>query len=146
MQALSEELLKLKSASEHYEETKESLRKMCESIDKISLTHQALTNNIKQVLAEMEKTNSDNKKIREFIQGLFDEAKNRFEAEAQRHETAVEASLTKKYKEISDEFRKQTEKIHQDNANQSKSMRLMKSLIVVGIVMEVVLIIRIFLF
>ena len=120
LQALSEELLKLKSASEHYEETKENLQKMCESIDKISLTHQKLTDNIRQVLAEMEKTNLENKKTREFIQSLYDEAKHLFEAEAHRHEA--------------------------DNANQSKALRLAKSLIVVGIVMEAVVIIRMFLF
>ena len=146
LQALSEELLKLKSASEHYEETKENLQKMCESIDKISLTHQKLTDNIRQVLAEMEKTNLENKKTREFIQSLYDEAKHLFEAEVRRHEAAVEASLTKKYDEISDEIRKQTERIHQDNTNQSKALRLIKSLIVVGIVMEAVVIIRMFLF
>jgi phage host-nuclease inhibitor protein Gam len=120
LQALSEELLKLKSASEHYEETKENLQKMCESIDKISLTHQKLTDNIRQVLAEMEKTNLENKKTREFIQSLYDEAKHLFEAEAHRHEA--------------------------DNANQSKALRLTTSLIVVGIVMEAVVIIRMFLF
>ena len=146
LQALSEELLKLKSASEHYEETKENLQKMCESIDKISLTHQKLADNTRQVLAEMEKTNLENKKTREFIQNLYDEAKHLFEAEAHRHETAVEASLTKKYDEIRDEIRKQTERIHQDNTNQSKALRLIKSLIVVGIVMEAVVIIRMFLF
>jgi len=120
LQALSEELLKLKSSSEHYEETKENLQKMCASIDKISLTHQKLIDNIRQVLAEMEKTNLENKKTREFIRSLYDEAKHLFEAEAQRHEA--------------------------DNANQSKALRLTKSLIVVGIVMEAVVIIRMFLF
>ena len=124
LQALSEELLKLKSASEHYEETKENLQKMCESLDKISLTHQKLTDNIKQVLGEMEKTNLEN----------------------QRREAAVEASLTKKYDDIVDEVRKQTEIIHKDKTNQSKSLRLIKSLIVLGIVIEAVVIIRIVFF
>jgi dsDNA-specific endonuclease/ATPase MutS2 len=146
LQALSEELLKLKSASEHYEETGENLQKMCESIDKISQTHQKLTENMNQATTEMEKANLENKKTREFIQNLYDEAKHLFEAEAHRHEAAVEASLTKRYNEISDEIRKQTETIYQDNANQSKALRLTKSLIVVGIVMEAVLIIRMFLF
>lgn len=146
LHALSEELLKLKSASEHYEETKENLQKMCESIDQISLTHQKLTDNIRQVLAEIEKTNLENKQTREFIQNLYNEAKHFFEAEAYRHEAAVEASLTKKYGEISDEIRKQTERISQDNANQSKAQRLIKYLIVVGIALEAVVIIRMFLF
>ena len=146
LQALSEELLKLKSASEHYEETRENLQKMCESIDKISQTHQRLTENMNQATTEMEKANLENKKTREFIQNLYDEAKHLFEAEAHRHEAAVEASLTKRYNGISDEIRKQTETIQQDNANQSKALRLIKSLIVVGIVMEAVVIIRMFLF
>jgi len=138
--------LKLKSASEHYDETRENLQKMCESIDKIFQTHQKLTENMNQAIAEMEKTNLENKKTREFIQGLYDEAKNRFEAEAQRHEAAVEASITEKYNEINDGVRKQTDKILQDNANKSKSLRLMKVLIVVGIALEAVAIIRTFLF
>jgi uncharacterized protein (UPF0335 family) len=146
LQALSEELLKLKSASEHYDETKENLRKMCESIDKISLTHQTLTDNIKQVLVEMEKANLDNKKTREFIQSLYDEAKNLFDAEVRKQEEAVEASITKNCNEISDEIRKQTERIQQDNANQSRSLRLVKSLVLVGIILEAVIIVRMFLF
>ena len=146
LQALSEELMKLKSASEHYEETKENLRKMCESIDKISQTHQTLTNNIRQALVEMEKSNADNQQVREFIRGLYEEAKNVFESETQKHEAATEASLAKKYSEVSDEFRKETDKVHQDYANQSKSLRLVKALIVVGIVMEAIIIVRLFLF
>jgi uncharacterized phage infection (PIP) family protein YhgE len=146
LQALSEELLKLKSASEHYEETRESLQKICGSIDKISQTHQKLTENMNQAITEMEKANSENKKTREFMQSLYDEAKQLFDAEAHRHEAAVEASLTKRYNEISDEIRKQTETIQQDNANQSKALRLIESLIVVGIAMEAVVIIRMFLF
>jgi predicted AlkP superfamily phosphohydrolase/phosphomutase len=137
---------KLKSASEHYEETKENLLKICESIDKISLTHQTLTNNIREVLAEMEKTNLDNKKTKEFIQGLYDEAKDHLREETQRHEAAVEASLTKKFNDISDEVRKQIDKVHQENTNQSKSLRLVKALLSVAIIVEVAIIILMFLF
>ena len=146
LQSLSEELLKLKSASEHYEETRENLQKMCESIDKVSQTHQKLTENMSQAIAEMENANSENKKTREFIQSLYDEAKHLYDAEAHRHEAAVEASLTKRFNEISDEIRKQTETIHQGNAKQSKTLRLVGSLIAVGIVLEVVVLIRMFLF
>ena len=95
--------------------------KKCANLSTRSLTHQKLTDNIRQVLAEMEKTNLEN----------------------QRREAAVEASLTKKYDEIIDEVRKQTEIIHQDKTNQSKSLRLIKALIVLGIVIEAVVIIRI---
>ena len=144
LQALSEELLKLKSASEHYEETRANLQKMCESIDKVSQTHQNLTENMNQALAEMEKATSENQKTREFIQSLYDEAKEFFDAEAHKHEEAVEASLTKRFNEISDEIRKQTETINQDNAKQSKTLRLVGSLIAVGIVLEVVVLIRMF--
>ena len=146
LQSLSEELLKLKSASEHYEETRENLQKMCVSIDKVSQTHQKLTENMSQAIAEMENANSENKKTREFIQSLYDEAKHLYDAEAHRHEAAVEASLTKRFNEISDEIRKQTETIHQGNAKQSKTLRLVGSLIAVGIVLEVVVLIRMFLF
>jgi hypothetical protein len=42
-------------ASKHYEENKENLQNMCESIDKMSITHQRLTDNMSEFLAEMEK-------------------------------------------------------------------------------------------
>ena len=144
LQALSEEMLKLKSASEHYEETRENMQKMCESIDQISQTHQKLTENMNQAITEMEKANSENEKTREFIRSLYDEAKHLYDAEAHRHEVAIEASLTKRFNEISDEIRSQTESIHQDNAKQSKTLRLVGSLIAVGIVLEVVVLIRMF--
>lgn len=146
MQALSEEMLKLKSASEHYEETKENLLKICKSLDEISLTHRTLTDNMKQALSEMEEMNLDSTKTREFIQSLYEEAKNLLKAEARKYEDIVEASLAEKCNKISDEFRKETERIHQENVDQSRSLRLVKSLIVVGIVMEAVIIIRMFLF
>ena len=146
LQSLSDEMLKLKSATKHYEETKEHLQNMCQSIDKISITHQKLTNNMSQFLAEMEKMNLEGKKTREFIQRSYDEAKNLFEAESHKYEAAVEASLSKKYNEISDEFRKQTDKILQNNVNQSKALRLIKSLILLGILVEAAVIIRMLLF
>ena len=146
LQALSEEMLKLKSASEHYEETKENLQKMCESIDKISQTHEKLTENMNQAITEMEKANSENEKTREFIRSLYDEAKHLYDTEAHRHEATIEALLTKRFNEISDEIRKQTETINQDNAKQSKTLRLVGSLVAVGIVLEVVVLIRMLLF
>jgi hypothetical protein len=146
LQSLSDEMLKLKSASKQYEETKDNLQKMCESIDKISITHKKLTDNMSQFLAEMEKMNLEGEKTREFIQSTYAEAKHFFEAEAHRHEAVVEASLSKNYSEISDEFRKQTDKILQDNVNQSKALRLMKSLVLLGVLMEAVVIILMLLF
>jgi vacuolar-type H+-ATPase subunit H len=68
----------------------------------------------------MEKTNKENKKTQEFVQGLYDEGKHVFETEAQRHEASFQESLNEKFNEISNEARKQTDKILQDNANQSK--------------------------
>ena len=94
LQSLSDEMLKLKSASKHYEETKEQLQNMCESIDKISLTHQKLTDNMSGFLAQMEKMDLEGKKTRESMQAIYDEAKNFFEAEAHKYEAAVETSGT----------------------------------------------------
>ncbi len=146
LQALSEEMLKLKSASEHYGETRGNLQKLCESIDHISQTHEKLTENMKQAITEMDKANSENEKTREFIRSLYVEAKHLFDTEAHRHEAAIDSLLTKRFKEISDEIRKQTETIHQDNAKHSKTMRFVGSLIAVGILLEVAVLIRVFLF
>ncbi len=106
LESLSDEMLKLKTASKHYEETRENLQNMCESIDKISVTHHKLTDNISQLLVEMENMNLEGKKTREFIQSIHDEA----------------------------------------NVNQSKTMRLMKSLVLLGMFMEVIIIILILLY
>ena len=120
-QALSEELLKLKSASERYEETKENLQKMCESIDKISQTHKTLTNNIRQALVEMEKSNAEKQQTQEVINSLYEEAKNHFESELKKQEAAMEALMSKKVNEVSNEFRKGT--------------KLVKALIGIGVVL-----------
>ena len=106
LKSLSDEMLKLKSASEHYEETRENLQNMCESIDRISVTHQRLADNISQLLAEMEKADLEGKRTREFIQSIHDEA----------------------------------------DVKQSKEMRIVKSLVLLGVLMEVVVIILILFF
>ena len=100
LQSLSDEMLKLKSATKNYEETKENLQNMCESIDKISMTHQKLTNNMSQFLAEVKKMN----------------------------------------------YREQTDKILQQGESQSKALRLVKALILLGMLMQAVVIIRMLLF
>jgi len=117
LESLSDEMLKLKSASKHYEETRENLQNMCESIDKISVTHQKLTGNMRQLLAEMEKMNLEGKKTREYIQSIYDEAKDSYEAEARKNEARIR-----------------------------KAMKLMKSLILLGVFMEAIIIILILLF
>ena len=71
LQTLSEEMLKLKSASEHYDDTKESLLKICETVEKISDTHRRLAENMKNALDQMERVNLDSKKTREFLEGFY---------------------------------------------------------------------------
>jgi len=126
LQSLSDEMLKLKSATKHYEETKENLQNMCASIDKISITHQILTDNMREFLAEMEKMDVEGKKTREFIKSTSDEVKRSFEAEARRYEAAVE---------------EQTDKILQHSESQSKALRLVEYLIMLGVLMEAAVII-----
>jgi hypothetical protein len=145
-QALSEELLKLKSASEKYEETKQNLQKMCESIDKISQTHKTLTNNIRQALVEMEKSNAKNQQTQKVIKSLYEETKNHFESELKKHEEVMEVSMSKKFNEVSNEFGKGTERIRQDHIKNTKSLRIVTALIGIGVVLEVIIIIRMFLF
>jgi sugar-specific transcriptional regulator TrmB len=136
LQSLTNEMLKLKSATKNYEETKENLQNMCESIDKISMTHQKLTNNMSQFLAEIEKMN-----YRELTDKILEQGESQSKA-------------------LSDEFRKQTDRILQNNEsqsralddllqhnkNQSKALRLVKYLIVLGVLMEAIVIIRMLFF
>jgi len=145
LQSLSDEMLKLKSATKHYEETKENLQNMCETIEKISITHRKLTDNMGQFMVELGKMDLEGKKTREFIQSVSDEVKRFFEAEAHRHEAAVEASLSKNYSEISDEFRKQTDIILLRSERQAKTLRLMKYLLTLGVLLEAAVITAMFL-
>ena len=134
LHSLSDEMLKLKSTSKHYEETKNNLQKMCESIDKISTTHQKLTENMSQFLAELEKANVEGEKTREYIQSMYGEAKE-----------FIETETSKKYDEIRDEVKKQTDKMLEQNANQSKALKGIKSLLLIGVSMEAIVIILIIL-
>lgn len=146
LQSLSEEMLKLKTASKHYDETKENLQSICESIDKISITHQKLTENMSNFLVEMETIKLENKKMQEFIQGIYDEAKILFRTESERHEAAVEASLSSNYNKISEELKKQIDKILVNYVNQSKTLGILKYLVIFGIILNVFIIIKILLF
>jgi len=136
----ADELLKLKSASEHYDETKECLQKMCESLDKIYLTHQKLTDKLNPVLLEMEKTNMETKKTQELIQSLYDKV-NEIKVEMEKNNLEIKITqelihiLVNKVNEIKVEINKQ-----------SITLRLTKYLVGVGIVIGVAIIIRIFFF
>ena len=143
LQSLSDEMLRLKSSSEQYEETKEQLQNICNLIEKISITHMKVTENMSEFLAEMEKMQLESGKTREYIQNIYGKAKDFFEAETQRHDAALEESLSKKLGELSNEFAKENDKILQQMTNQSKAMKLVKPLILLGVSMEVIIIILI---
>ncbi len=188
LQSLSDEMLKLKSATKNYEETKENLQKMCESIDKISMTHQKLTNNMSQFLAEIEKMNYREQTDKILQQGenqskaLSDEFRKQTDKILQHNESQSKA-LSDEFREqtdrilqnnesqsralgdlitkqtdkilqndesqssaLSDLLTKQTDRILQHNENQSKALRLVKYLALLGVLMEVVVIIRMLLF
>lgn len=122
LQSLTDEMLKLKSATKNYEETKENLQNMCESIDKISMTHQKLTNNMSQFLAEVKKMN-----YREQTDKILQQGESQSKA-------------------LGDLITEQTDRILQNNENQSKALRLVKALILLGMLMQAVVIIRMLLF
>ena len=121
LRSLTDEMLKLKSATKNYEETKENLQNMCESIDKISITHQKLTNNMSQFLAEIKKMN-----YREQTDKILQQGESQSKA-------------------LGDLLTKQTERILQHNENQSKALRLVKYLVMLGVLMEAAAIIGMFL-
>lgn len=123
LQSLSEEMVKLKSASQHYDETQKNLQAICESIDKISQTHQELTDNMKQFLPILDKNVLENKKNQELIQKTSDEDRDFIRKTIEAHKVAVDASLS------------------QQNAILSKTIRQLKSLLVIGISLEAVIII-----
>lgn len=126
LQSLSNEMLKLKSATEHYEETKENLQNMCASIDKISVTHQKLTDNIGQFMVELGKMN------------LSDEIRKQTEKILQQNEGQA--------KVLCDEVREQTDRLLQHYENQSKALRQVKYLALLGTLMGAVAIVLTFLF
>ena len=123
LESLSAEMVKLKSASQHYDETQENLQAICESIDKISQTYQELTDNMKQFLPILEKNGQENKKNQELVLKTSEEAKDFIKATIEEHKVSVETSLS------------------QQNAILSKTIRHLKSLVIIGISLEAVIII-----
>jgi len=55
------------------------------------------------------------------------------------------ALLSKNQSELSDEYRKQTDKLLQQTLTQTKDLRLQKALALIGIMIEATLVIRMFL-
>ena len=128
LQSLSEEMVKLKSASQHYDETQKNLQAICESIDKISQTHKELNANMKQFLPVMEKIVLENKRNQEVVQKNSEETKNFIRTTIEAHKAAVDASLS------------------QQSLILSKTIRQLKSLLVIGISLESIIIIVLLLF
>ena len=166
LQSLTNEMLKLKSATKNYEETKENLQNMCESIDKISMTHQELTNNMSQFLAEIKKMNyreqtdkilqqgeSQSKALGDLIteqtDGILQNNENQSKAlgdELREQTDRILQNNESQSRAFGDLITKQTDKILQHNENQSKALRLVKYLIVLGVLMEAIVIIRMLFF
>jgi hypothetical protein len=171
LQALSSEMLKLKSATQHYDETNENMQKICSSIEKISATNQELTNKTKQILPLMEKNILENQKNREQLQKESDEFRYYLKLEMEKHDNAVEASLSKSHKEISEQIGKQSEEMNALGASLSKStgeiseeirkqssetttkhqrltkkVSLLQSLLIIGLSLEAVIIILLIIF
>ena len=120
MQSLSDEMLKLKSATKNYEETRGNLSNMCESIDKISATHQKLTDNMSQFLAEIKKMN-----YREQTDKILEQGENQAKALSdlitERTDSIIKNHQNQS-KALSDGFTMQTNKILQDNESRSKAL------------------------
>jgi CHASE3 domain sensor protein len=123
LKSLSEEMVKLKSASQHYDETQKNFQSISESLEKISQTHNELTDNIKQFLSIMEKNVQENKRNQEIIQKASDETKDFIKTTMEGHRTAVNESLS------------------QQNVFLTKRIGQLKSLFVLGISLEAVIII-----
>ena len=166
LQSLTDEMLKLKSATKNYEETKENLQNMCESIDRISVTHQKLTNNMSQFLAEIKKMNyreqtdkilqqgeSQSKALSDLVTEQTDRIlqnnENQFKAFSDGFREQTDKLLRQNESQsraLGDLITKQTDRILQHNENQSKTLRLVKYLIVLGVLMEAAVIIRMLFF
>jgi hypothetical protein len=100
LQSLAAELGKLKSASQHYDETQENLKAICESIDKISLTHQELTKDIAQFLPIIENNSNENRNNQELIQKTSKETNAIIKKEIEEQSANVEVSLTRTTNDI----------------------------------------------
>lgn len=146
LQALSSEMIKLKSATQHYDETNENMQKICGSIDKISTTNQELTNKTKQILPLMEKTILENQKNREQLQKESDEFRYYLKLEMEKHDNAVEASLSKSHREISEEIGKQSKEMMDKHERLSKKFAFLQYLLVIGLALETMIIILLLIF
>ena len=143
MQSLSDEMLKLKSATKNYEETKGSLENMCESIDRISVTHQKLTDNMSQFLAEIKKMN-----YREQTDKILEQSESQSKALGDLVTQQTDKILKNNESqlgEIRDLLKKQADGMLEHYESQSKALRLVKYLVALGVLIEAAAIIGIFL-
>ena len=166
LRSLTDEMLKLKSATKNYEETKENLQDICESLDRISATHQKLTDNMTQFLAEIKKMNYREQTDKILQQGetqskaLGDEFREQTARILQNNESQSRelGDLTTKhtdkilqnnenqFRALNDLLTKQTDRVLQHDENQSKTLRLVKYLIALGVLMEAIVIILVLFF
>lgn len=141
LQSLSDEMLKLKSSSEQYSETKEHLQKICKTLEKIQTNHEKIADDMNQFLAEMDKIKLEGEKTRELVSSIYNKASDLFKTELHENNEEIKGLVSTKINEINNELTVQNKEILSEIANRSKSMGLLKYLIVLGVAMEAVIII-----
>jgi len=65
-------------------------------------------------------------------------------AQIQRHEVVVNSNISNHYNKIKEELENQTNKTLNEYANQSKTLNLIKYLVIIGILMNIIILIRLF--
>ncbi len=146
--SLSDELLKLKSAVEQYEESRKSLDAICESLERIGNASAGLVENTKQFLTELDKIGfeprlqqlqDDSARIIEGHTQQLD-ALNNIQKNLNQHSVAMEQRQKDQLNKISEH----DERMRQASREQSNKMKVAQGLILVLLALQAVTLAAIF--
>lgn len=141
LESLSVEMVKLKTASQHYDETQEALRTICESIDKIAQTNQEVTNHLKQFIPLIENNIKETTKNQELMLKNSKENQHFLEATLNEHKEATNTTLTNLKKDLKEQKDSINTSLSNQNEVLSKKVIQLKSALTIGISLEAVMII-----
>ena len=140
VQSLSDELLKLKSAVERYEENRKGLNAIREILESIGNASSVLAENTRQFLAELNKIGfeprlqqiqDDSAKLVQGHAKQLDSLKN-IQDNLNRQGTTIEQN----YKDQLSKLRDHDERMHQASLDQAKKLRLTQGLILALLALE----------
>lgn len=140
LDSLSEEMMKLKSVSEVYNRTQEELQRICDSIDTLSKTSSNLANNVKSFLPALEKNLEMSNHNQVLMEKMIADLNLKVDHTLKSYRSQIETSLASTTKEIKQNNVDHAKVIIEKYEQQTKINKGLRSLILGGISIEVLII------